>query len=145
MVLLLVWFGIPHAAAVKWWLEQKYVRWLYLRVSALAGELEPQWSLSFFMWSLHETNLDFFTYCWIVRAKLQRVSTVYIMFANIPWTKFSQRGPRLESIWEGLHKVWPSRGVVHWKHPNKSLPHPVSKPQLSGKHLHLDVTLLAWT
>lgn len=42
------------------------------------------------------------------------------MLANVPLTRFSQRGPRLESIWEGLHKVWLSRGVVHWSYQNKS-------------------------
>lgn len=38
---------------------------------------------------------------WIAGAELQPVSTVYIMFANVPLTKLSQPGPRLESIWEG--------------------------------------------
>lgn len=33
---------------------------------------------------------------------LQCGSTVYIMFANVALTTFSQHGPRLESVWEEL-------------------------------------------
>lgn len=99
-------------------------KWLYVPVCHLGrGTREPE-TLSpcvlfiRLIWaSLHS--------CWISRAEVPSVqapcwSAVYIMLANTPFTEFSQPSPGLESVWERLHEVWLSRGVVHCGHQNKS-------------------------